>query len=44
MGTVIGSAVGDALGAPFAFREPGVCAEEFGAGPGETRGGDRSGR
>lgn len=39
IGTVVGSAVGDALGAPFEFREPGVYAAEFPDGVGEMCGG-----
>ncbi|MDQ1011802.1 ADP-ribosyl-[dinitrogen reductase] hydrolase [Streptomyces sp. V4I23] len=39
VGTVVGSAVGDALGAPFEFGEPGVYRARFGDGPGEMRGG-----
>lgn len=39
MGAVLGSAVGDALGAPFEFRLPGVFREQFPDGVGELCGG-----
>lgn len=39
IGTVVGSAVGDALGAPFEFREPGVYGLQFPDGVGEMCGG-----
>ncbi|MEO3975328.1 ADP-ribosylglycohydrolase family protein [Streptomyces sp. CAU 1734] len=39
LGAVIGSAAGDALGAPFEFREPGVFTAEFPTGRGELCGG-----
>ncbi|MFF3460240.1 ADP-ribosylglycohydrolase family protein [Streptomyces sp. NPDC002730] len=39
IGTVVGSAVGDALGAPFEFREPGVYTTQFPDGVGEMCGG-----
>ncbi|MCX4821900.1 ADP-ribosylglycohydrolase family protein [Streptomyces sp. NBC_01142] len=38
-GTVVGSAVGDALGAPFEFREHGVFTAQFPDGVGEMCGG-----
>ncbi|MBT2367491.1 ADP-ribosylglycohydrolase family protein [Streptomyces sp. ISL-10] len=39
VGAVVGSAVGDALGAPFEFGERGVFRAHFGDGPGEMCGG-----
>ncbi|MFE6819689.1 ADP-ribosylglycohydrolase family protein [Streptomyces sp. NPDC057677] len=39
VGAVLGSAVGDALGAPFEFRLPGVFREQFPDGVGELCGG-----
>ncbi|WP_418956104.1 ADP-ribosylglycohydrolase family protein [Streptomyces tritici] len=39
VGAVLGSAVGDALGAPFEFGLPGVFRERFPDGVGEMRGG-----
>ncbi|WP_405809388.1 ADP-ribosylglycohydrolase family protein [Streptomyces sp. NBC_00210] len=39
IGTVVGSAVGDALGAPFEFREAGVYTAQFPDGVGEMCGG-----
>ncbi|MEV0092954.1 ADP-ribosylglycohydrolase family protein [Streptomyces sp. NPDC050738] len=38
-GAVVGSAVGDALGAPFEFALPGIFAERFPDGAGQMRGG-----
>jgi ADP-ribosyl-[dinitrogen reductase] hydrolase len=39
IGCVVGSAVGDALGAPFEFGPPGQWTARFGDGPGEMLGG-----
>ncbi|WP_329458678.1 ADP-ribosylglycohydrolase family protein [Streptomyces sp. NBC_01497] len=38
-GAVLGSAVGDALGAPFEFGPPGAYSERFHGGPGQMRAG-----
>ncbi|MGQ4513789.1 ADP-ribosylglycohydrolase family protein [Streptomyces sp. DW26H14] len=38
-GAVVGSAVGDALGAPFEFGPPGAYTERFHGGPGQMRAG-----